>query len=184
MHEPWCYSVLHTCIYPYTFILVSLTTWIQTNEGIVQSRDNFKTKVSSDREIIVCINSAFTGISIWLTSTWDEKITVNTEYNQPVLIHDDVIKWKHFPRYTGPLCGEFTGPRWIPLTKASDAELWCFLWSALGINGWINTRDAGDLRHDRAHCDVIVMINPKFTSQNKLEALRVRVRVRVVWDPG
>ena len=32
---------------------------------------------------------------------------------------------------TGPLCGEFTGPRWIPRTKASDAELWCFLWSAL-----------------------------------------------------
>ena len=33
-------------------------------------------------------------------------------------------------RVTGPLCGEFTGPRWIPCTKASDAELWCFLWSA------------------------------------------------------
>ena len=32
-------------------------------------------------------------------------------------------------RVTGPLCGEFTGHRWIPLTKASDAELWCFLWS-------------------------------------------------------
>ena len=31
---------------------------------------------------------------------------------------------------TGPLCGEFTGPRWIPRTKASDAELWCFLWCA------------------------------------------------------
>ena len=30
---------------------------------------------------------------------------------------------------TGPLWGEFTGHRWIPLTKASDAELWCFLWS-------------------------------------------------------
>ena len=29
-------------------------------------------------------------------------------------------------RVTGPLCGEFTGHRWIPLTKASDAELWCF----------------------------------------------------------
>ena len=29
-------------------------------------------------------------------------------------------------RVTGPLCGEFTGPRWIPRTKASDAELWCF----------------------------------------------------------
>ena len=33
-------------------------------------------------------------------------------------------------RVTGPLCGEFTGHRWIPLTKASDAELRCFLWSA------------------------------------------------------
>ena len=31
---------------------------------------------------------------------------------------------------TGHLCGELTGPRWIPRTKASDAELWCFLWSA------------------------------------------------------
>ena len=33
-------------------------------------------------------------------------------------------------RVTGHLCGEFTGPRWIPCTKASDAELWCFVWSA------------------------------------------------------
>ena len=30
-------------------------------------------------------------------------------------------------RVTGHLCGEFTGLRWIPRTKASDAELWCFL---------------------------------------------------------
>ena len=27
---------------------------------------------------------------------------------------------------TGPLCGEFAGHRWIPRTKASDAELWSF----------------------------------------------------------
>ena len=35
-------------------------------------------------------------------------------------------------RVTDLLCGEFTG-RWIPRTKASDAELWCFLWSAPGL---------------------------------------------------
>ena len=29
-------------------------------------------------------------------------------------------------RVTGALCGEFTGHRWIPFTKASDTELWCF----------------------------------------------------------
>ena len=40
--------------------------------------------------------------------------------------HDDVNTWKHFPRHW-PLCGEFTGHRWIP--KVSDAELWCFLCS-------------------------------------------------------
>ena len=33
-------------------------------------------------------------------------------------------------RVTGHLCGEFTGPRWIPHSKASDAGRWCFLWSA------------------------------------------------------
>ena len=35
------------------------------------------------------------------------------------ILHDDITKWKHFPRY------------WpVVRTKASDAELWCFLWSA------------------------------------------------------
>ena len=33
-------------------------------------------------------------------------------------------------RVTGHFCGEFTGPPWIPRTKASDAELWCFHWCA------------------------------------------------------
>ena len=33
-------------------------------------------------------------------------------------------------RVTGPSWGESTGGRWILLTKTSDAELWCFIWSA------------------------------------------------------
>ena len=33
-------------------------------------------------------------------------------------------------RITGHLCGEITGHQWIPHTKASGAELWCFLWYA------------------------------------------------------
>ena len=33
---------------------------------------------------------------------------------------------------TGPLRGEFTGHRWIARTKASDTELWRFLWSVSG----------------------------------------------------
>ena len=33
-------------------------------------------------------------------------------------------------RVTDLLWGESTGHRWIPLTKASEMELWCFLWCA------------------------------------------------------
>ena len=33
-------------------------------------------------------------------------------------------------RVTGPLWGDSPGQQWIPLTKASEAERWCFLWSA------------------------------------------------------
>ena len=43
--------------------------------------------------------------------------------------HDDDTKWKHFPRYWPFVWGSHRS-RWIPHTKASDAELWCFLWSA------------------------------------------------------
>ena len=60
-------------------------------------------------------------------------------------------------RVTGHICGEFTGDRWIPRTKASDAELWSFRWSA-SMNGWVNNREAGELRCHRAHFAVTVMM--------------------------
>ena len=44
------------------------------------------------------------------------------------------------------------------LTKANDAERWCFLWSApTEINDWLNNGEAGDLRRHRADYDVTVM---------------------------
>ena len=57
-------------------------------------------------------------------------------------------------RVTGHLCGEFTGPRWIPRqwSGALMASLMC-PW----INGWVNNDEAGDLRRYRTHCDVTVM---------------------------
>ena len=62
-------------------------------------------------------------------------------------------------RVTVPLFEEFTGHRWIPLTKASDSEPWCFLWLKPWINGWVNNHGAGDLRRYRAHYDVSAMHN-------------------------
>ena len=46
---------------------------------------------------------------------------------------------------------------WIPLTKSSDRELWCFLCFSPWINGWVNNREAGDLRDHYAHYDVTAM---------------------------
>ena len=62
-------------------------------------------------------------------------------------------------RVTGPLCGEFTGHQWIPPPpppKAGDELWWCFFGCAW-TNGWVNNRDAADLRRHRAHYDVTVM---------------------------
>ena len=42
---------------------------------------------------------------------------------------DDVIKWKHFPRYWPFVSGIHRSPVNSP-HKASDAVLWCCLWSA------------------------------------------------------
>ena len=73
-------------------------------------------------------------------------------------------------RVTGPLCGELTGYRWIPLTKASDAELWRFLWPAPWMNGCVNIRKAGDFRRHRAQYDVIVIHSTKHSKDNQLQS--------------
>ena len=57
---------------------------------------------------------------------------------------------------TGPLSGESTSHQWIPLTKASDTQLCCFLWSVpekTNANNW----DTCVLRGHCSHYDVTVM---------------------------
>ena len=72
------------------------------------------------------------------------------------ICHDDIIKWKHFPRYWSFVRGIHRSPvnsphkgQWLGALMFS---LICF-W----INSWVNNREAGDLRRHRAHYDVIVM---------------------------
>ena len=70
--------------------------------------------------------------------------------------HDDVIKWKHFPRYwpfvRGPHRSPVNSPHKGQWRGALMLSLIC-VW----INGWINNRVSGDLRRYRAHYDVIDM---------------------------
>ena len=47
----------------------------------------------------------------------------------------------------------------IPRTKASNTELWYFVFlSAPEKSGWVNTREAGDIRRHRAHDNVTLML--------------------------
>ena len=71
-------------------------------------------------------------------------------------MHDDVIKWKHFPRYWPFLRGIHRSP-----VNSTHKGQWrgalMFTLICARINGWVNNREAGDLRHNRAHYDVIIM---------------------------
>ena len=60
-------------------------------------------------------------------------------------------------RVTGLCAGNSPGTGEFPTQMASNAELWCCFFIWVWINGWVNNREAGDLRRYRAHYDVIVM---------------------------
>ena len=55
-----------------------------------------------------------------------------------------------------PVTGEFPAQR--PVTRSVD-----FFFICAWINGWVNTREAGDLRRHRAQYDAIVMIDCPIT---------------------
>ena len=74
--------------------------------------------------------------------------------------HDDVIKWKHFPRYW-PFVREIHRSPVNSPHKGQWRGALMFSLICAWINGWVNNREAGDLRRYRAHYDVSVMKKKK-----------------------
>ena len=70
--------------------------------------------------------------------------------------HDDVIKWKHFPRHWPFVRGIHRSPVNSP-HKGQWRGALMFTLICARINSWVNNCEAGDLRRNRAHYDVIVM---------------------------
>ena len=62
----------------------------------------------------------------WLYNAAANRKIATHPLHKSTPFHDDVIKWKHFPRYL-PFVRGIHRWRWIPRTKAINAELWCFL---------------------------------------------------------
>ena len=71
-------------------------------------------------------------------------------------LHDDVIIWKHFPRYWPFVRGIYRSPVNYPHKGQWRGTLMLSLICARK-NGWANNGEAGDLRRHRAHYDIIVM---------------------------
>ena len=78
--------------------------------------------------VSICVCGEYRFFALWLLilSLMVRVTLVNELY---VCLHDDVIKWKHFPRYW-PFVRRIHRSTVNSPHKASDAELWCFLWSA------------------------------------------------------
>ena len=70
--------------------------------------------------------------------------------------HDDVIKWKHFPRNWPFVRGIHQSPVNFP-HKGQWRGALMFSLICVWINDWVNNREAGNLRRHRAHYDVTVM---------------------------
>ena len=72
-------------------------------------------------------------------------------------VHDDVIKWKHFPRYWPIVRGIPRSPV-NSLHKSQGRGTLMFSLIYAWINGWVNNHEACDLRRHGAHYDVIIVM--------------------------
>ena len=132
--------------------------------------------------VYVCSTSLYVSISFAIIDIFYEfdvyvfssKLPKDTWCNQwkyantgPIMAcHDDVIKWKHFPRYWSFVRGIHRSP-----VNSPHKGQWCgtlmFSLICAWTNGWVRTREAGELRCHRAHCDVIVMFWNVVYSSNR-----------------
>ena len=98
----------------------------------------------------------FIPISFHVNHIWSWKSFIGSHIES---IHDDVIKWKHFPRYWPFVREIHRSPVNFP-HKGQWRGALMFTLICARMNGWVNNREAGDLRRYRVHYDVIVMSNP------------------------
>ena len=91
-------------------------------------------------------------------------------------------------RVTGPLCGEFTGHWWIPLKKASDAELWYLFILCLNKRlskqsrgWWFETLSRPLWRHCNAEIVIGSLHNESKRTYHGTEIQRRNITSRHLW---
>ena len=92
-------------------------------------------------------------------------------------LHDDIIKWKHLPCYWPFVRGIHRSPMNSP-HKGQWRVALMFSLICVWINGWVNNRKAGDLRHYRSHYDVTVMEG--HIKENPVHAELFRGNIKII----
>ena len=134
---------------------------------IFEHVNKFEHSCSVQKDLIIIYYEKATGIlpglalcphRQWVPGIWSECVKIQNGKNVSILqyiSHDDVIKW-YFPRYWPFVRGIHRSPENSP-HKGQWRGALMFPLICVRINGWVNNREAGDLRRHRAHYDVIVM---------------------------
>ena len=114
-------------------------------------------KICVHNRMIVRFGKWDTQILVKVKEIWLQLIShLKNCFQTTQTFHDDVIEWKYFPRnwpfmrgiYRSPMNSRHEG-QWRIALMFSLICAW--------INGWVNYREASDLRRNGAHYDVIFM---------------------------
>ena len=100
------------------------------------------------------------GIPAQITPYVTKILPMDFQHKGPVIqiqYHDDVIKWKHFPRYWPFVWGIHRLPVNSP-HKGQWRGTLMFSLICTWINDWVNNGEACDLRGHRANYDIIIMM--------------------------
>ena len=123
------YNYMHVYVHIYGGVEGSLT-FSTTDDLVSHLYEISAVVISRGRLTCPCYKAIIVIAEVLLTHLYD--IAAAVSHGRHIISSVCMMTSSngHIFRVTGPLCGEFTGLRWITRTKVSDAELWCFLWFA------------------------------------------------------
>ena len=141
-----------------------------THQAITRTNADFHLRCSLaftwiSQVLMNLISDRFSEIALFWDYTyprgqWVNMLLIATKRPQWQVLcsHDDVIKWKHFPRYWPFVRGIHRSP----VNSPHKGQWRQFSLICTWINVWVNNGKGGGLRGNRAYYDVTVMGNPNF----------------------
>ena len=104
----------------------------------------------------LCVCRKFPGVDVWNIMYIRIMGYRTVKYLYGTIFHDAAIKWKCIPRY-GPFVWGIH--RWPVNSPPKGQWRGALMFSSIcsWINGWVNSRETGDLRRHRAHYDATAL---------------------------